>query len=56
MSNSFQLALEDITNLDKHIEQLYDQKPIAENEVKILCEKVRTLKAAGEGRRLLLAF
>jgi hypothetical protein len=41
--HSFQLSLEDITNLDKNIELLYEQKPIAENEVKILCEKVSFL-------------
>lgn len=38
--SSFQLTLEDITNLDKSIEQLYEQKAIAENDVKLLCEKV----------------
>jgi hypothetical protein len=38
--SSFQLTLEDITNLDKSIEQLYEQKAIPENDVKLLCEKV----------------
>ena len=36
----FQLSLDDITNLDKSIDQLYEQRPISEAEVKILCEKV----------------
>ncbi len=31
---------EDITVLDRQIEQLTDFKPIPEHEVKILCEKV----------------
>lgn len=31
---------EDISLLDKQIEQLIDFKPIPEHEVKVLCEKV----------------
>jgi hypothetical protein len=31
---------EDISTLDRQIEQLIDFKPIPEHEVKILCEKV----------------
>jgi hypothetical protein len=34
---------EDITVLDRQIEQLTDFKPIPEHEVKILCEKVTPL-------------
>jgi hypothetical protein len=32
---------EDISTLDRQIEQLIDFKPIPEHEVKMLCEKVR---------------
>lgn len=32
--------MEDITQLDRQIEQLFDYKPIPEHEVKALCEKV----------------
>ena len=32
---------EDITSLDRQIEQLVEFKPIPEHEVKLLCEKVR---------------
>lgn len=38
---AFILSLDDISNLDKHIEQLMDYKPIPEHEVKFLCDKVR---------------
>lgn len=34
------LNMEDITQLDRQIEQLFDYKPIPEHEVKALCEKV----------------
>lgn len=34
------LNLDDIGVLDRQIEQLYDYKPIAEHEVKALCDKV----------------
>ena len=34
------LSMDDISVLDRQIEQLYDYKPIAEHEVKALCEKV----------------
>jgi hypothetical protein len=34
------LNIEDITTLDRQIEQLYDYKPIPEHEVKHLCDKV----------------
>ncbi len=34
------LSMDDITTLDRQIEQLYDYKPIPEHEVKALCEKV----------------
>ena len=33
---------EDISILDRQVEQLMEFKPIPEHEVKILCEKVRT--------------
>jgi serine/threonine-protein phosphatase 2A catalytic subunit len=33
----------DIGNLDKYIEQLMDCKPLAEAEVKSLCEKVEDI-------------
>ena len=32
---------EDISILDRQVEQLMEFKPIPEHEVKILCEKVR---------------
>ncbi len=35
------LSLEDIASLEKHIDTLFDYKPIPEHEVKALCEKVR---------------
>jgi len=34
---------EDISILDRQIEQLIDFKPVPEHEVKILCEKVRLI-------------
>ena len=34
------LSLAEIGTLDRQIDLLYDYKPITENEVKILCEKV----------------
>lgn len=34
------LSMEEISTLDRQIEQLYDYKPIPENEVKALCDKV----------------
>jgi hypothetical protein len=34
------LSLEDISVLDKQIDQLMDYKPIPEHEVKALCDKV----------------
>ena len=37
------LSMSDINTLDRQIELLYDYKPITENEVKILCEKVSAL-------------
>ena len=43
---------EDISLLDKQIEQLIDFKPIPEHEVKGLCEKVRPpplTKSIGQG-------
>jgi hypothetical protein len=33
---------EDISVLDRQIEQLIEFKPVAEHEVKTLCEKVRS--------------
>ena len=36
------LSLEDISILDKQVEQLQDFKPIPENEVKMLCDKVKS--------------
>lgn len=35
------LSLEDISILDKQVDQLQEFKPIPENEVKALCDKVR---------------
>lgn len=35
------LSLDDISCLDRQIEQLNDYKPIPEHEVKALCDKVR---------------
>jgi len=35
--------MDDISVLDRQIEQLYDYKPIAEHEVKALCEKVSNI-------------
>ena len=32
--------MEEISTLDRQIDQLYDYKPIPENEVKALCDKV----------------
>lgn len=32
--------MEEITTLERQIEQLYDYKPIPEHEVKALCDKV----------------
>jgi hypothetical protein len=34
------LSMDEISVLDRQIEQLYDYKPIPEHEVKALCEKV----------------
>ena len=34
------INFDDIATLDRHIEQLNDYKPITENEVKNLCDKV----------------
>lgn len=34
------LSSADVSNLDKWIESLIQCKPLAENEVKILCDKV----------------
>ena len=36
--------MEEISTLDRQIDQLYDYKPIPENEVKALCDKVSFLK------------
>lgn len=38
------LNVADINILDKHIEILMDCKPLSENDVKQLCEKVKFLK------------
>jgi hypothetical protein len=35
------LSNEDISVLDRQVEQLMEFKPIPEHEVKMLCEKVR---------------
>jgi len=48
---------EDISTLDRQIEQLIDFKPIPEHEVKILCEKVFSMVhfnkcTLGEGNSL----
>ncbi len=37
------LTSNDVTNLDRQIEHLYECKPLAEAEVKALCEKVKDL-------------
>jgi serine/threonine-protein phosphatase 2A catalytic subunit len=37
------LSLEDISILDKQVEQLQDFKPIPENEVKMLCDKAKEI-------------
>ena len=37
------LSMEDISVLERQIEQLYDYKPIPEHEVKALCDKVSLL-------------
>lgn len=34
------LSMEEISTLERQIEQLYDYKPIPEHEVKALCDKV----------------
>lgn len=34
------MTLDDISVLDRQIDQLYDYKPIPESEVKLLCDKV----------------
>ena len=39
---------EDISTLDRQIEQLMDYKPIPEHEVKQLCEKVSHLSSVAE--------
>ena len=44
---------EDISTLDRQIEQLIEFKPIPEHEVKILCEKVRYDKI---GRFITIVF
>jgi hypothetical protein len=41
------LSLNEISTLDKQIELLYDYKPIAENEVKNLCDKVSLTSQEG---------
>ena len=38
------LSNEDISTLDRQIEQLMDYKPIPEHEVKQLCDKVSLIK------------
>ena len=40
MSTGNILTIEDITGLDRQIDQLYEYKPIPEHEVKALCDKV----------------
>lgn len=37
------LSMEEISILDRQIEQLYDYKPIPENEVKALCDKAKEI-------------
>ena len=39
------LSNEDISVLDRQVEQLMEFKPIPEHEVKMLCEKVRRVDA-----------
>ncbi len=36
------LSMSEIGTLDRQIQQLHDYKPISENEVKALCDKVST--------------
>lgn len=38
------LSMSDIGTLDRQIQQLHDYKPIPENEVKALCDKVSFAK------------
>ena len=40
MSANFILSMSDIETLERQIDQLSDYKPIAEHEVKQLCDKV----------------
>jgi serine/threonine-protein phosphatase 2A catalytic subunit len=37
------LSMEEIAVLDRQIDQLYDYKPIPENEVKGLCDKAKEI-------------
>ena len=37
---TFSLSIDDISVLDKQLDQLHDFKPIPEHEVKALCDKV----------------
>ncbi len=38
---SGKLTMEDVSTLERHIDLLFEYKPIPEHEVKALCEKVR---------------
>lgn len=40
MSGNFVLSMSDIETLERQIDQLSEYKPIAEHEVKHLCDKV----------------
>ena len=46
----------DISDLDKQIETLLECKPLKELEVKLLCDKVKTLKAVGFTEDLKVDF
>jgi len=47
--SSLILSTDDINLLDSHIENLYEQKPIPEHEVKALCEKVSFIHSHHSG-------
>jgi len=43
---TFTLTIDDISILDKQIDQLSDFKPIPEHEVKHLCDKAKEILAS----------
>ena len=48
------LSMEEITTLERQIDQLYDYKPIPEHEVKALCDKVSYSMKIGKKSRIKL--